>query len=114
MDNINVLISEARIQKRIDELAKQIMKDYGEEDLVFVGVLKGASIFMIELALKIKNNVEFEFIQARSYEGIKSTGKVEITQDFTRKNRGEKRNNHRRHNRYRKNIRIFNEIYDFL
>lgn len=99
MDNINVLISEARIQKRIDELAKQIMKDYGEEDLVFVGVLKGASIFMIELALKIKNNVEFEFIQARSYDGTESTGKVEVVQDLSGKIEG-------------KNIIIIEDIID--
>ena len=85
MENINVLISEAKIEKRLDELAKQIMKDYGEEDLLFIGVLKGAAIFMVELAKRIKNNVEFEFIQARSYEGTESTGKVEITQDLTGK-----------------------------
>ena len=83
MDNINVLINEAKIEKRLDELAKQIMKDYGEEDLVFIGVLKGSAPFMIELAKRIKNSVEFEFIQARSYEGTESTGKVEITQDLS-------------------------------
>ena len=85
MENIDILISEAKIEKRLDELAKQIMKDYGEEDLLFIGVLKGAAIFMVELAKRIKNNVEFEFIQARSYEGTESTGKVEITQDLTGK-----------------------------
>ena len=83
MDNINVLINEAKIEKRLDELAKQIMKDYGEEDLVFIGVLKGSAPFMIELAKRIKNSVEFEFIQARSYDGTESTGKVEITQDLS-------------------------------
>lgn len=85
MENINVLISEAKIEKRLDELAKQIMKDYGDEDLLFITVLKGAAVFMVELAKKIKNNVEFEFIQAKSYEGTESTGKVEITQDLTGK-----------------------------
>lgn len=85
MENIDVLISETKIEKRLDELAKQIMKDYGEEELLFIGVLKGAAIFMVELAKRIKNNVEFEFIQARSYEGTESTGKVEITQDLTGK-----------------------------
>ena len=85
MENIDVLISETKIEKRLDELAKQIMKDYGDEDLLFIGVLKGAAIFMVELAKRIKNNVEFEFIQARSYEGTESTGKVEITQDLTGK-----------------------------
>ena len=85
MENIDVLISETKIEKRLDELAKQIMKDDGDEDLLFIGVLKGAAIFMVELAKRIKNNVEFEFIQARSYEGTESTGKVEITQDLTGK-----------------------------
>ena len=85
MENIDVLISETKIEKRLDELAKQIMKDYGEEELLFIGVLKGAAIFMVELAKRIKNNVEFEFIQAKSYEGTESTGKVEITQDLTGK-----------------------------
>lgn len=85
MENIDVLISETKIEKRLDELAKQIMKDYGDEDLLFIGVLKGAAIFMVELAKRIKNNVEFEFIQAKSYEGTESTGKVEITQDLTGK-----------------------------
>lgn len=85
MENIDVLISETKIEKRLDELAKQIMKDYGDEDLLFIGVLKGAAIFMVELAKRIKNNVEFEFIQARSYEGTESTGKIEITQDLTGK-----------------------------
>ena len=86
MDNIKVLINETRVEKRVNELAKEIMKDFKDEDIVFVGVLKGAAMFMIDLAKKIKNNVEFEFIQAQSYEGIKSTGKVEIKQDLTRKN----------------------------
>ena len=85
MENIDILISEAKIEKRLDELAKQIMKDYGDEDLLFITVLKGAAVFMVELAKKIKNNVEFEFIQAKSYEGTESTGKVEITQDLTGK-----------------------------
>ena len=85
MENIDVLIGEAKIEKRLDELAKQIMKDYGDEDLLFITVLKGAAVFMVELAKKIKNNVEFEFIQAKSYEGTESTGKVEITQDLTGK-----------------------------
>ena len=83
MEEINILISETKIEKRLNEIAKQIMKDYGDEDLVFVGVLKGAATFMIELAKRIKNSVEFEFIQAKSYEGTESTGKIEITQDLS-------------------------------
>ena len=59
MDDIKVLINEAKIDARLDEIAKEIMKDYKDEDIVFVGVLRGAAMFMIELAKRIKNSVEF-------------------------------------------------------
>lgn len=82
MENMTILINEARLDKRLDELAREIMQDYKGEDLVFVGVLKGAATFMIELAKKIRNNVEFEFIQVESYEGDKSTGTIKLKQDL--------------------------------
>ena len=58
MENFDILINESNLDKRIEELAKEIMRDYKDEDLVFVGVLKGAAVFMIELAKKIKNSVD--------------------------------------------------------
>ena len=82
MEDVSILINEARLDKRIEELAKEIMKDYRGEELVFVGVLKGAAMFMIELAKKIKNDVEFEFIQVESYEGEQSTGTIKLKQDL--------------------------------
>lgn len=88
MDNINVLISESKIENRLNELSREIMRDYKGEDILFVGVLKGAATFMVELAKKIKNNVEFEFIQVQSYEGKDSTGKVKLVQDLTGKIEG--------------------------
>lgn len=99
MDEISILISESKIEKRLDELAKEIMKDYKDEDIVFIGVLRGAATFMIELAKRIKNNVEYEFIQVESYEGDKSTGKIKLTQDLTGKIEG-------------KNIIIIEDIVD--
>lgn len=82
MENFDILINESNLDKRIEELAKEIMRDYKDEDLVFVGVLKGAAVFMIELAKKIKNSVEFEFIQVESYQGTESTGKIKLKQDL--------------------------------
>ena len=76
MGKLEVLISEAKIERRLDEIAKELMKEYKDEDIVFVGVLKGAATFMVELAKRIKNSVEFEFIQVKSYEGDESTGKI--------------------------------------
>lgn len=99
MEKIDVLINSARIEKRLEEMATQIMKDYKDEELVFIGVLKGATTFMIELAKRIKSSVEFEFIQARSYEGTQSSGKIEILQDLTGKIEG-------------KNVIIIEDIID--
>jgi len=76
MENINVLINKARIEKRIDEMAKEIEKDYEGKDIVFLGILKGSVPFMWELAKRIKNNVIFEFIEVSSYKGTESTGTV--------------------------------------
>lgn len=88
MENFDILINESNLDKRIEELAKEIMRDYKDEDLVFVGVLKGAVVFMIELAKKIKNSVEFEFIQVESYQGTESTGKIKLKQDLIDKIEG--------------------------
>ena len=88
MEKLTVLINEAKINTRIDELAKEIMRDYKDEDIVFVGVLRGAAMFMVELAKRIKNNVEFEFIQLESYEGTESTGVVKLRQELTGKIEG--------------------------
>ena len=82
MRKISVLINEARLEKRIDELAKEIMKDYKKEDLIFVGILRGAAVFLVELAKKIKNNVEFEFIQVASYDGEQNTGVITLKQEI--------------------------------
>ena len=88
MEEVKVLINEAKLDARLNELAKEIMKDYKNEDIVFVGVLRGAATFMVELAKRIKNNVEYEFIQLESYEGDKSTGVVKLRQELTGKIEG--------------------------
>ena len=63
MENVEVLINESKLENRVKELAKQIEKDYKDKDILFLGVLKGSAVFMVELAKKIKNNVEFEFVE---------------------------------------------------
>ena len=82
MENVNVLINKARIEKRIEEMANQIEKDYKGKDIVFLVILKGALPFMWELAKRIKNNVEFEFIEMSSYKGKESTGEVTLHRDL--------------------------------
>lgn len=82
MGEIKVLINNSKLEKRIEELAKQIEKDYVGKDIVFIGILKGSVMFMTQLAKSIKNNVELEFMDVSSYEGTESTGTVKINKDI--------------------------------
>ena len=83
MKEIKVLITEEKINRRLDELAEQLMKEYKGEDLVFLCILKGSVFFTVELAKRIKNNIQFEFIEVSSYENNASTGKVKLNKDIT-------------------------------
>ena len=79
---MNVLINETRIEKRLDEMAKQIDKDYEGKEIILIGILKGSVVFMVELAKRLKTKVQFEFIEVSSYEGTETTGKVKIVKDI--------------------------------
>lgn len=82
MKEINVWINKSKLEKRIQELAKQIEKDYKDKEIVMVGILKGSVMFMTELAKNIKSNVELDFMDVSSYEGTESTKKVTINKDI--------------------------------
>lgn len=82
MGEINVLINKAKLEKRIEEMAKQIEKDYEGKEIVFIGILKGSVMFMAELAKNVKSNVQLDFMEASSYEGTESTGNVRINKDI--------------------------------
>lgn len=83
MKKINVLISEEQINKRLDELANQLMVDYKDKELMFICILKGSVFFTVELAKRIKNNIQFEFIEVSSYEGHESTGNIKLNKDIS-------------------------------
>lgn len=82
MRPINILINKAKLEKRIEELAKQIEKDYDGKEIVFIGILKGCVMFMTQLAKNIKTSVQLDFMDVSSYEGTESTGKVKINKDI--------------------------------
>ena len=83
MKKIKVLISEEKINNRLDELANQIMDEYKGKDIVFLCILKGSIFFTVELAKRIKNNIQYEFVEVSSYENNESTGKVKLNKDIT-------------------------------
>ena len=81
---IGLLISETCIEKRIEKIAEQILKDF-KEDINCVVVLQGGMIFFSDLSRKIsqktKKNVYYSTIKAKSYKGTESTGKIVIEHD---------------------------------
>ncbi len=79
---IKELISKEKIEKRIEELAEEISKDYEGKSIEFIVVLKGATIFAVELAMKLKPNVRFDFIEISSYSGTESTGVLKVNKDL--------------------------------
>jgi hypoxanthine phosphoribosyltransferase len=83
------LFTEKEIQKRVAVLARQISRDFSGRELLLVGVLKGAFIFMADLARKITVPVKVDFVRLASYgTGTQSTGRVKFAKELEMPLRG--------------------------
>jgi hypoxanthine phosphoribosyltransferase len=80
------LIPAEKIAARIAELGAEIVRDYGDQELVLVGVLKGSFMFLADLARSVNSNqVRIEFLGVQSYgDETSSSGVVQITSDLTK------------------------------
>jgi hypoxanthine phosphoribosyltransferase len=94
-----VLISREKIAARVAEMGAEITHDFAGQSLIFVGVLKGAAIFLSDLARQVKLDSTFDFIGVSSYGnrpsptqelagGWDSTGEVRLTKDVDHSLRG--------------------------
>ena len=80
-----ILLSEEEINKRIKELGAEITEDYRGKDLIIIGILKGAVVFMSELCKRIDLPIDMDFMSVSSYgKSSKSTGEVKIIKDLDR------------------------------
>jgi hypoxanthine phosphoribosyltransferase len=78
-----VVVSEDELQSRIAELGKEITEDYTGRAPLLVGVLKGAFVFMSDLARRIDLPVEVDFMAVASYgSSTKTSGIVRIVKDL--------------------------------
>lgn len=79
----DVMISEAEIAQRVDELAAEISHDYADKgSLVLVGVLKGSFIFLADLSRRLTIPRTIEFIAVSSYgSGSRHSGAVRLVMD---------------------------------
>ena len=78
MEKIDILFDEKTIKKRVQELGKELYKLYGDEEVVFVSVLKGAIFFTVDLAKSFKGDARIDFLRVSSYEGENSTGNISL------------------------------------
>ena len=86
MEKIRVLFEEEEIVKRTKEIAEELYKAYGDEEVVFVCTLKGAVFFACDLLKNYKGNARMEFVRASSYSGTESTGKIELNLSISEEN----------------------------
>jgi hypoxanthine phosphoribosyltransferase len=78
-----VVVGEKEIQARIAELGDQITTDYATRPPLLIGVLKGAFVFMADLARAIRLPVEIDFMAVSSYgASTRSSGVVRIVKDL--------------------------------
>jgi len=99
VNELKVLISREQIAERVAEMAADIARDFAGQSVLFVGVLKGAAIFLSDLARKVPLDATFDFIGVSSYgnrpspahelqHGWDSTGEVRVTKDVDQSLKG--------------------------
>lgn len=80
----HVLVTKEQIIARISELAEEIHRDFGDEKIVMVCILRGSLYFFADLTRALPNFLELEFMSVSSYgSGTKSSGEVRIVKDLS-------------------------------
>ncbi|MBI4376434.1 MAG: hypoxanthine phosphoribosyltransferase [Elusimicrobia bacterium] len=77
-----VLLDESQIKARVQELAREISRDYAGRCLTLVGILKGSVVFLGELMRQLSVDCTVDFMCLSSYEGGGSTGVVRVLLDL--------------------------------
>ena len=80
-DVARVLLSEEQIKARIQELGKDLMRDYADKNPVFIGVLKGVVVFYADMIRAFDAPCQLDFMWVSSYQGTQSTGSICVKQD---------------------------------
>jgi hypoxanthine phosphoribosyltransferase len=77
------LVSEAELGQRVRELGAELSRDYQGKDLLLLGILKGAVLFLSDLMRHIQVPAEIDFMAVASYgSATKSSGVVQILKDL--------------------------------
>lgn len=83
MESVECVISRKRIESRVIELGRQITDDYAGAELLVVGILNGAFIFMADLVRHIQLPCMVDFVRVSSYgPETSSSGKIKFIKDI--------------------------------
>src|ERR1700690_4576691 len=77
-----MLFRREEIAARVAEIGAQISHDFAGEAILLVGVLKGAAVFLADLARSISVETTFDFVARSSYNGVKTPGAVRLIKDL--------------------------------
>lgn len=77
-----LVITQKALAERIKELGAAITQDYGQNQLVVVGILNGAFMFMADLVREIKREIEIDFVRLASYGQAVSPSTLRFTKDM--------------------------------
>jgi hypoxanthine phosphoribosyltransferase len=83
-DEVGVLLPADRLRARVEEIGREITRDYAGRPLVLVGVLKGALVFLADLMRAIDLPLSLDFVGLSSYVGAQTSGEIVLTSDLTR------------------------------
>jgi len=83
-EEVEVLLPAEALRARVEEIGREITRDYAGRPLVLVGVLKGALVFLADLMRAIDLPLGLDFVGLSSYVGAGTSGKVALTSDLTR------------------------------
>jgi len=84
MHEKELIITRVEIDQRVKELGRAITRDYLGKDLVVIGILKGAFVFMADLIRTIDLDLAVDFLQVASYgRGHVASGPIRVDKDIT-------------------------------
>jgi hypoxanthine phosphoribosyltransferase len=80
--DLEVLFDRRQIAQRVAQMGEEISRDFAGQSVLLVGVLKGAAVFLADLARNISVETSFDFIAVSSYgRGQQSSGAVKVIKD---------------------------------
>lgn len=82
-ENLVLLYSKDEIDQKLTDIASQITKDHQNKEVILIGILKGAFVFLADLMRNLRIPLKIDFVRLSSYGSkSKSSGEIMITKDI--------------------------------